>query len=194
MGFIVLQFQPSKQASSIVLAGFQSNNFFAFSMVFLNGFVKTHIFQKISLQEPSWTDLRPVLCQLGPQHGSQMAPKMDSKTIKKHVLATFPIPPKKHSKNILAPSKNIEKHSNKNSPECFLSVFEAFLSSRMGRGVPAPAGGSGGNPFSIPKRFNNIQKTFQGVSFECFSTFFKGAGVFFECFLGVLDKLPKHVF
>ena len=61
----------------------------------------------------------------------------------------------------------------------------------MGRGVLAAAGGSGGNPFLMTKRSKNILLTLQGMFFERFSTFFEGAGMFFECFLKVLEKLLK---
>ena len=85
--------------------------------------------------------------------------------------------------------KDIETHTHINEkmtkniqttfPRMFLCVFEAFLSSKMERGVPAATGGSSGNSFLIPRRFKNIQKTFRGLFFECFSLLFEGAGVFY---------------
>ena len=49
---------------------------------FLKLFVKIHFFQKISLQEPSWTELGPTWVDFGTQNGAKMAPKSDPKTIK----------------------------------------------------------------------------------------------------------------
>ena len=47
--------------------------------------MKIHFFQKISLQEPSWTELGPTWVDFGTQNGAKMAPKSDPKSIKKHV-------------------------------------------------------------------------------------------------------------
>ena len=55
-----------------------------FSLVF-KAFRETRFFQKISLHEPSWTDLEPILDQFGAQNGSKMGPKTEPKTIKKHI-------------------------------------------------------------------------------------------------------------
>jgi len=66
-----------------------------------------------------------------------------------------------------------------------LKVLEGFLSSKMGRGVLAAAGGSGGNPFLIPKPFTNSQKklwkSFLKV-FELFGSRWRVFGKFFKSF------------
>ena len=52
---------------------------------FLKGFVKIHFFQKISLQDPSWTELGPIWVDFGLPNASKMGSKTELKTIKKHV-------------------------------------------------------------------------------------------------------------
>ena len=49
--------------------------------LFLNVFVIAHFFQKISLQDPSWTELGQTWDDFGTQNGANMAPKSDPKTI-----------------------------------------------------------------------------------------------------------------
>ena len=43
-------------------------------------FVNNHVFQKISLQEPSWTELGPTWVDFGTQNGAKMAPKTGQKS------------------------------------------------------------------------------------------------------------------
>ena len=74
---------------------------------FLKLFVKIHFFQKISLQEPSWTELGLTWDDFGTQNGANMAPKSDPKTIQKHVNFEERIKSEKElKKNITSPSKN----------------------------------------------------------------------------------------
>ena len=82
-----------------------------------------------------------------------------------------------------------------------MTVFERFLSSKLGRGVLAAAGGSGGGPVLIPKPFKNCQKRLRKRFLESFSTFLGVAGEFLESFLRLLggflagfEKVAKTAF
>ena len=70
---------------SWVIFGRPLGSFLLIFYWFLNGFVKIHFFQKISLQEPSWTELGPTWVDFGTKNGAKMAPQSDPKTIQKHV-------------------------------------------------------------------------------------------------------------
>ena len=123
------------------------------------------------------------------------------KTLQKVILATFPEPPKrfqKVSKNFLAPPKNKEKVS-KNSPrrllKHFLTTFGRLSVIKNGTDMHPGGGGRLGraifDPKSLQKCLKKCLKSFWGKFFETFSTFFGGAGEFFETFLKVFWRLWK---
>ena len=70
---------------SLVIFGRPWGSFLLIFHWFLQLRVKIYFFQKISLQEPSWTELGPTWIDLGTQNGANMAPQSHPNTIKKHV-------------------------------------------------------------------------------------------------------------
>ena len=120
-------------------------------------------------------------------------PRFSPKLSKKYFWTLLPMPPENSQKTFRRRHK-MWTPPQKTSRTGFLTVFEGFGTRKDTKGRRALRARSPLVAFEVANPSKTLRKPSGGGFLEGFSTFWGGAGGFFEGFLAAFAKLVKRVF